>query len=57
MHILVIEDEQKAAAYLKRGLTENGFTVDVALDGEEGLGLALRTHYDLIILPSVTDGP
>ena len=50
MHILVVEDEQKTAAYLKKGLTENGFTVDLADDGEEGLDLARKSHYDLIIL-------
>ena len=50
VHILVVEDEQKTAAYLKKGLTENGFTVDIADDGEEGLNLACNSHYDLIIL-------
>src|SRR5437899_3272507 len=48
--ILVVEDEQKSAAYLKKGLTENGFTVDVAHDGEQGLHLASDNPYDLIIL-------
>ncbi len=50
VHILVVEDEQKTAAYLKKGLTENGFTVDIATDGETGLTLARKSHYDLIIL-------
>jgi two-component system copper resistance phosphate regulon response regulator CusR len=48
--ILVIEDEKKAALYLKKGLTEAGYTVDIAGDGEEGLYLALNSNYDLIIL-------
>ncbi|MBI1852882.1 MAG: heavy metal response regulator transcription factor [Planctomycetes bacterium] len=50
MKILVVEDEKKAAAYLKRGLTENGFVVDVAADGEDGLHLARTSDYDLIVL-------
>ena len=50
MKILVIEDEKKTASYLQDGLTENGFIVDVSLDGEEGLGLALANSYDLVIL-------
>jgi two-component system, OmpR family, copper resistance phosphate regulon response regulator CusR len=48
--ILVVEDEQKTAAYLRRGLTENGFAVDVARQGEEGLRRALAGGYDLLIL-------
>jgi len=50
MHILIIEDEKKTAAYLQKGLTEQGFTVDVSNDGEEGLLLASTVDYDLIIL-------
>jgi len=50
MHILIIEDEKKTAAYLHKGLTEQGFIVDVSNDGEEGLLLASTVDYDLIIL-------
>ena len=50
MRILIVEDEQKAANYLKKGLTENGFSVDIANDGEDGLHLALTEEYSLIIL-------
>jgi two-component system, OmpR family, copper resistance phosphate regulon response regulator CusR len=50
MHILIVEDEKKIAAFLKRGLTENGFVVDVAEDGEQGLEYALARKMDLIIL-------
>jgi two-component system copper resistance phosphate regulon response regulator CusR len=50
MRILIIEDEQKTAAYLRKGLTENGFVVDIANDGDEGLFLATTREYDLIIL-------
>lgn len=50
MHILIVEDDKKASAYLRKGLSENGFTVDVADQGEDGLYLARTGHYDLIIL-------
>ena len=50
MRILIIEDEKKTAAYLKKGLTENAFTVDMAEEGETGLFLATTGDYDLIIL-------
>jgi two-component system, OmpR family, copper resistance phosphate regulon response regulator CusR len=50
MHILIVEDEKKTAAFLRKGLTENGFVVDVSHDGEEGLELALHREYDLLIL-------
>ena len=50
MHILVVEDEKKTHEYLKKGLMENGFVVDVAVNGEDGLHLALTGDYDLVIL-------
>jgi two-component system copper resistance phosphate regulon response regulator CusR len=50
MRLLVIEDEEKAAAYLRKGLSENEFTVDTSGDGEEGLQLAKQGAYDLLIL-------
>ena len=50
MRILVIEDELKTAAYLRQGLTESGFTVEVCTNGQEGLEQALTTENDLIIL-------
>lgn len=50
MKVLVIEDEVKTASYLKRGLEENGFSADVALDGEDGTHLADVGNYDFIIL-------
>jgi len=48
--LLVVEDEAKPAAYLKKGLGEHGFVVDVAANGEDGLHLAREGGYDLIIL-------
>lgn len=50
MKILVVEDEAKTAAYLHKGLTENGFTVDIARNGGEGLALAISGTYDLVML-------
>jgi heavy metal response regulator len=50
MRILVIEDEKKVADFIKRGLKEEGYAVDVASDGEEGLFQAMEISYDLILL-------
>ena len=50
MRILVIEDDKKTSLYLRQGLAENGFTVDSASDGEEGLHLAQANDYELVIL-------
>jgi two-component system, OmpR family, copper resistance phosphate regulon response regulator CusR len=46
----MVEDDRKTAAFLSKGLSENGFIVDIAGNGEEGLLLARRREYDLIIL-------
>ena len=48
--LLIIEDEPKTAAYLCKGLTENGFTVDVARQGDDGLHLLRTGSYDLAVL-------
>jgi two-component system copper resistance phosphate regulon response regulator CusR len=56
MRLLIIEDEAKAAAFLRKGLTENGFTADVAGNGEDGLHMALSEAYDLIILDIMLPG-
>ncbi len=50
MRILVIEDEVKIAQFIKRGLKEEGYAVDVANDGEEGHFLLSSNDYDAIIL-------
>jgi len=50
MRILVVEDEKKIADFVKRGLKEEGYAVDVAYDGENGLFLAKTNQYDLILL-------
>ena len=56
MKVLVIEDEPKTVAYLRRGLVENGFVVDTAADGNEGAHLALTGAYDVIILDVMLPG-
>ncbi len=50
MHILLIEDDSEAAAYLVTGLTESGHVVDHAADGEDGLHMALSGNYDVLIV-------
>lgn len=50
MRILVVEDETELAAYVKRGLEREGFTIDVAADGELGLHLATTGTYDAVVL-------
>lgn len=56
MRILVVEDEARAGAYLKQGLGEAGFVVDVAADGHTGLHLAVEQVYDLIVLDVMLPG-
>ena len=50
MRILVVEDEKKVASFIKKGLEEEYYSVDIALDGKEGSKLAITEEYDLIIL-------
>ena len=50
MKILLVEDEKKVADFIKKGLTEEFYTVDAAPDGEEGLFMAENSEYDLMIL-------
>ena len=56
MRILVIEDEAKLASYLRKGLTESGYVVDVAGDGIDGVHLAVQGSYDLILLDVMLPG-
>jgi len=56
MRILIVEDEAKIAAYVRKGLMEQGYAVDVASDGHEGLHLATTTNYDLILLDVMLPG-
>ena len=50
MYILVVEDDKKVARFLQKGLQEEGYTVNVAHNGEEGMMMAIVNHYELIIL-------
>jgi len=50
MRILVVEDERKVASFIRQGLGEEGYAVDVASNGEEGLAMARDGVHDLIIL-------
>jgi two-component system copper resistance phosphate regulon response regulator CusR len=56
MRILIIEDEEKTASYLRKGLTENSFAVDVAGNGPDGLRLAENSDYSVIILDVMLPG-
>ena len=48
-HILIIEDDQRVATLIQRGLDEQHFTTTLAFDGETGRKLALNNRFDLII--------
>ena len=50
MHLLVVEDDIKAAAYLCKGLRESGHNVDHAADGKDGLFMAMENEYDVIVI-------
>jgi two-component system copper resistance phosphate regulon response regulator CusR len=50
VRVLIVEDEIKAAAYLRKGLSEHGYIADIAKNGEDGLYLAESSEYDLLIL-------
>ena len=56
MLVLLVEDEQKIAYAIKRGLEQEHYAVDVAYDGKEGLSLALSHNYDLILLDRMLPG-
>lgn len=56
MRILVAEDEPKVAAHLRRGLSEEGYAVDVAVDGNEALWLAENNSYDALVLDVMMPG-
>ncbi len=56
MDLLVVEDEVKMAALIRRGLSEQGLTVDVAGSGEDALGMARASTYDAIVLDVILPG-
>ena len=56
MRLLLVEDEAKLGEYLRKGLAEEGYTVDVAVNGIDGLHLAMEMDYDLIVLDGMLPG-
>jgi len=56
MRILLVEDEEGVANFIKKGLVEEHYAVDLAVDGEEGRALVLANQYDLIILDIMIPG-
>jgi two-component system copper resistance phosphate regulon response regulator CusR len=56
LKILVIEDEPKAAEYLRQGLSESGYTVELAFNGTDGLHAATTGDHDLVILDVMLPG-
>lgn len=56
MKILVIEDEPSAATYLRQGLTESGYAVELAANGTDGLHAAVNGDHDLIVLDVMLPG-
>lgn len=56
MKILIIEDEPKTGDYLKQGLTESGFVTELAVNGVDGLHLALTGDFDLLVLDVMLPG-
>jgi DNA-binding response OmpR family regulator len=56
MNILVVEDDAKIASFVKKGLQEQGFVVDVASDGDDGYHKASEQSYDVIVLDIMLPG-
>jgi heavy metal response regulator len=56
MRILLVEDDKSIARFVNKGLVENGFSVDVAFDGEEGLAMAVQRSYDVAVLDIMLPG-
>jgi len=56
MRILVADDEAKIAQFIRKGLKEEGYAVDVASDGDEALNLALHEDYDAVVLDIMLPG-
>ncbi len=56
MRILLVEDDRKVASFIRKGLTEEGYAVDVAHDGEMGLAMGLDRLHDVIVLDVMLPG-
>ncbi len=56
MRILLVEDDRKVASFIRKGLTEEGYAVDVAPEGETGLAMGLDRLHDVVILDVMLPG-
>jgi len=56
MHLLIVEDEEKLGDYLRKGMVESGFNVDLAREGPRGLALARSGNYDAVVLDIMLPG-
>ncbi len=56
MRILLVEDDRKVASFIRKGLTEEGYAVDVASDGDTGLAMGLDRLHDVIVLDVMLPG-
>ena len=56
MKVLIVEDDKRIAVTVKRGLEAEGFSVDICLDGDDGLWKATEYHYDVLILDLMLPG-
>lgn len=56
MHILLVEDDSNAAAYLRKGLVESGYSVDHADNGDDGLHMAITADYDVLVVDRMLPG-
>ena len=56
MKLLIVEDEHKVVDYLRSGLTEQGWVVDIALDGEEGMHLATEFGHEVVVRLLIENG-
>lgn len=56
MRLLLVEDDKETARYVSKGLIQAGHTIDVVSDGKDGLALAIRENYDIVILDRMLPG-
>lgn len=56
MHVLLVEDQEKIARFVRRALEEQGYTVQLVTDGDEAYERAQREHYDVIVLDIMLPG-
>ncbi|MCC7251448.1 response regulator transcription factor [Hyphomicrobium sp.] len=56
MRLLLVEDDKETARYISKGLVQAGHTIDVVSDGKDGLALAIRENYDIVILDRMLPG-